>query len=60
MKDIFSLISSLKTIVDQIFLELHRMDFKNIKALFLAAYDACVRVFFKERNNWGCEGYRCL
>ena len=55
-----TLVSSKKIIVDQIMLELHGVDFNNIKALFLAADDARMRVFHKERNHWGCEGYRCL
>ena len=60
MKDIFSLISSKKLIVYQILLELHGVDFNNIKALLLDADNARMRVFHKERNHWGCEGYRCL
>ena len=41
-------------------MELHGVEFNNIKALLLDADDARMRVFHKERNHWGCEGYRCL
>ena len=39
---------------------MHGVDFNNIKARFLASDDARMRFFRKERNHWGCEGYRCL
>ena len=35
-------------------MELHGVEFNNIKALLLDADDARIRVFHKERNHWGC------
>jgi hypothetical protein len=46
--------------INQIQVEMHRADFKTIHSLFKAADRAGMRVFHKERNHWGCEGYRCV
>ena len=52
-----------KVQVDQVLVEVHKghtIDVESISELFYAADRAKLRVFHKERNHWGCGGYRCL
>jgi Methyltransferase domain len=49
--------------VGQLLVELHiwaagEHPLQSIKPLFEGADDAGLRIFHKERNHWGCEGYR--
>ena len=44
--------------IDQVQIELHYTSF--IDPIFAAADRADFRIFHKERNQWGCDGYRCL
>jgi hypothetical protein len=44
--------------VDQVQIELHHTSV--IDPLFAAADRANFRIFHKERNQWGCDGYYCL
>ena len=60
MPEIFSSISRGVLAVDQIQLEVHGTSFSEASALFSAADEAKMRVFHKERNHWGCDGYKCL
>ena len=47
--------------VDQILVELHRTpELKQTKPFFDKLDEAGMRVFHKERNHWGCSGYKCL
>jgi hypothetical protein len=46
--------------IDQIQVEMHGGNRTSLKKLFEAADKADMRVFHKERNHWGCEGWRCL
>jgi len=57
----FDLIASGKVRVDQVQVELHLPPSSSVLANFFHDLDrAKLRVFHKERNHWGCDGYRCL
>jgi hypothetical protein len=62
MPPIFAAIASGNLEVDQIQMEVHALDSeivneKPLKVFFEAADAAKMRIFHKERNQWGCEGY---
>ena len=44
--------------MDHILVELHGVDFNNIKAILLATNDAHTRLSHKKRNRWVCGGYQ--
>ena len=46
--------------VDQIQIELHGGRKILINNPFQKADAAQMRIMHKERNHWGCDGYRCL
>jgi hypothetical protein len=46
--------------IGQIQIELHRTDFGNISSFFEGADDAGYMIFHKERNHWGCQGFKCV
>jgi hypothetical protein len=60
MPPLFDAISKGKIQVDQIQIELHKKRHSAIANLFDAADKASMRVFHKERNHWGCAGYKCV
>jgi hypothetical protein len=62
MPPIFAAIASGSLEVDQIQIELHAAGVteKSLKGFFEAADAAKMRIFHKERNHWGCDGYKCL
>ena len=69
MPPLFELIVSGKIKVDQVLIELHhtkvgrrlRGDFgRTLQRFFAAADTAKLRITHKERNQWGCDGYRCV
>ena len=69
MPPLFDLIASGKIKVDQVLIELHhtkvgrrlRGDFgRTLQRFFAAADTAKLRITHKERNQWGCDGYRCV
>lgn len=46
--------------IAQMMLEMHGTDFNPILSAF-TAFDSCgMRIFHKERNHWGCDGYICV
>jgi hypothetical protein len=49
-----------KYTIGQILIELHGTDFTKINIFFEAATAAGFYVFSKERNHWGCSGYKCV
>ena len=55
-----------KVKVNQIQLEIHlqgndsNLNSRRIQNLFDAADRAGMRIFHKERNQWGCKGYNCV
>ena len=62
---LFELISAGNVRVNQILVEMHARGIskKTARALydfFLAADRAKFRITHKERNHWGCKGYRCV
>eukprot|EP00978_Attheya_sp_CCMP212_P022753 scaffold68342_cov48-Attheya_sp.AAC.1 len=61
---LFDAISKGTIQVDQIQIELHAAGglrgYDLIANLFDAADNASMRVFHKERNQWGCMGYACV
>lgn len=46
--------------VQQIQVEIHGTDATKIQHLFQALRDVGYAVFHKERNHWGCNGYKCV
>ena len=46
--------------VDQIQIELHSGTKESIENFFTKVDEARMRILHKERNSWGCDGYRCL
>mmetsp|Transcript_33330 Transcript_33330/g.73509 ORF Transcript_33330/g.73509 Transcript_33330/m.73509 type:complete len:342 (-) Transcript_33330:523-1548(-) len=57
---VFDAIARGELLIDQIQIELHRGTFEGAKSLFEKADSAGMRVLHKERNQWGCDGWRCL
>lgn len=46
--------------IGQFLIEMHGTSFRSTNEFFEAA-DACgLMIFHKERNHWGCGGYRCV
>ncbi len=60
MPPLFDLISSGKVSVNQVLIELHRKSPQILYDFFLAADRAKFRLTHKERNQWGCDGSRCV
>ena len=60
LPDIFDAMHAGEMKVDQIQIELHGGTKDLIKSLFHKADAARMRIMHKERNHWGCDGYRCL
>ena len=60
LPDIFDAIHAGEMKVDQIQIELHGGQKDLINSLFHKADAAQMRIMHKERNHWGCDGYRCL
>ena len=64
MPQLFQDITNSGLIVNQIQIEMHRSKRKvvtqNITSFFEFADNAKMRIFHKERNGWGCDGYRCI
>ena len=67
MPIIFDRIASGELEIDQNQIELHPhlphidVEFKEIIAAFFAHADkAGMRIVHKERNQWGCDGWKCL
>ncbi|CAJ1953932.1 unnamed protein product [Cylindrotheca closterium] len=60
MPAFFDLIAAKKIRVNQIQIELHLQSYDAVAKLFMAADRAGMRIFHKERNGWGCGGFRCI
>jgi hypothetical protein len=45
---------------DQILIELHNTNVEKIAALMDRLMKCNMRIFSKERNHWGCDGYKCV
>lgn len=64
MPPLFDLIASGEAKVDQLLIEMHNPKSKETPKLlnkfFKATDKAKLRIFHKERNSWGCDGYRCV
>ena len=46
--------------VDQVLIEVHGVDAQSVRSLFRKFSDSGLYVFHKERNGWGCGGFRCV
>lgn len=46
--------------IHQIMIEIHGTNALMIKRLFSSLHNAGMMIFHKERNHWGCAGYRCV
>ena len=60
---IFDAIAAGDLVVDQIQIELHpqqKVSFEEIREFFSHVDKAGMRIMHKERNAWGCKGWRCL
>ena len=64
MPPLFELIASGNVQVDQVLIELHDSKQDNFTSqmneFFSAADKAKLRIVHKERNQWGCDGFRCV
>jgi hypothetical protein len=60
MPVLFEAISAGRIKVNQIQIELHGVIYDRVESFFEAVDKAKMRVFHKERNHWGCDGYECL
>jgi len=63
MKDVRELCQSGKVKIDHLNLEIHQGDDMHpakFVELFETAYYCQLMLFHKERNAWGCEGYKCV
>eukprot|EP00980_Cylindrotheca_fusiformis_P001181 scaffold323_cov93-Cylindrotheca_fusiformis.AAC.3 len=60
MPILFDAIAAGRVKVNQIQVELHGSLFEPVELFFQKADKAKMRIFHKERNHWGCDGYRCL
>ena len=65
MPPLFDLISSGKSTVNQVLIELHdpkknQTSPKILYDFFSAADRAKLRITHKEKNQWGCDGARCV
>ena len=60
MPVLFEAIAAGRIKVNQIQIELHGVNFGRVEHFFEAADKAKMRIFHKERNHWGCDGYKCL
>ncbi|CAJ1938118.1 unnamed protein product [Cylindrotheca closterium] len=57
---LFDLIAKKELQINQIQIELHETDFDQVTKFFEAGDKAGMRIFHKERNAWGCQGYLCV
>lgn len=46
--------------IHQIMIEIHGTNAVEIKSLFRSLQDTGMMIFHKERNHWGCLGYKCV
>lgn len=63
MPPLFELIASGGAKVNQVLIELHQGQTNftaHLNQFFQAADKAKLRIFHKERNQWGCDGFRCV
>jgi len=60
MPQVLDLVKSGYISIDQAQVEIHGTDAAKIQFLFQRFRRAGYAVFHKERNHWGCNGYRCV
>ena len=60
MPPLFEAMAAGRIKVNQILIELHGKDFEDIREFFDGVDKANMRIFHKERNGWGCSGYKCV
>jgi len=46
--------------IDEVFVEVHGTDPARINKLLQQLDESNLFVYHKERNHWGCDGYKCL
>lgn len=46
--------------IEQLLIELHGTNKSQIDKFFKGADECGLRLFHKERNHWGCHGYKCV
>ena len=44
----------------QVLIEVHGADHEMILSLFTTMFQSGLMIFHKERNHWGCSGWRCV
>eukprot|EP00980_Cylindrotheca_fusiformis_P001183 scaffold323_cov93-Cylindrotheca_fusiformis.AAC.5 len=57
---VFDAIAAGRIKINQIQVEIHGKKFPPVAKFFEGADKAKMRIFHKERNHWGCQGYGCL
>lgn len=60
MPPLFEMIAAGRIRVNQVQIELHTAEKSEIDHFFKSADSAGLRIFQKERNHWGCAGYKCV
>lgn len=60
MPVLFEAIAAGRVKVNQIQIEMHGTLYPRVVKFFEAADKAKMRIFHKERNHWGCLGYKCV
>lgn len=46
--------------IDQIMVEFHGTNAQKVANLFSSLHSVGMMIFHKERNHWGCAGYKCV
>lgn len=59
-RSIFQACSAGSFSIGQMQIEVHGTDWERTKAFFDGADSCGLMIFHKERNHWGCGGYRCV
>lgn len=60
LPDLMSMVRAGNITVGQINIEMHGTNPTYIRSLFQNIRSAGFYIFHKERNHWGCYGYKCL
>ena len=60
LAEIFELCAQGKLGIEQLAIELHGTDFDKTASFFKGADKCGLMIFHKERNHWGCDGYKCV
>jgi hypothetical protein len=60
MPQVIEMVKNGELTIEQIQIEMHGTDAAKIQTFFQTMRSAGYAIFHKERNHWGCNGYRCV